>query len=161
MWDALSRFRSLTMLSSTCPRGALLDSSSSSSSSNVQVRNTSASEVARHRASSKQQATSDKQAGQQASASASGNCQCTRHLFPDASNTHSPWSRYGMLPTKVCMYLHVDTNINRGTCMLSPPTARLSIMMAVPALPRSRSIFHGTTCSNLHLVSLQQIPQSS
>lgn len=95
--------------------------------------------------SSIQQATSNKQAGQQASASASGNCQCTRHLFPDASNTHSPWSRYGMLPKVLCMYLHVDTNINRGTCMLSPPTARLSIMMAVPALPRSRSIFRGTT----------------
>lgn len=67
----------------------------------------------------------------------------------------------GMVCYLLCMYLHVDTNINRGTCMLSPPTARLSIMMAVPALPRSRSIFHGTTYSNLHLVSLQQIPQSS
>lgn len=160
MWDALSRFRSLTMLSSTCPRGALLDSSSSSS--NVQVRNTSASEVARHRASSKQQATSDKQAGQQASASASGNCQCTRHLFPDASNTHSPWSRYVWYVTYyvcTCTLIPISTEVR--ACMLSPPTARLSIMMAVPALPRSRSIFHGTTCSNLHLVSLQQIPQSS
>lgn len=156
MWDALSRFRSLTMLSSTCPRGALLDSSSSNSS-NVQVRNTSASEVARHRASSKQQATS-KQASKRVrvrveTVSARATCFLTRPI-PILHGV-------GMVCYLLCMYLHVDTNINRGTCMLSPPTARLSIMMAVPALPRSRSIFHGTTCSNLHLVSLQQIPQSS
>lgn len=145
MWDALSRFRSLTMLSSTCPRGALLDSSSSNSS-NVQVRNTSASEVARHRASSKQQVRVE-------TVSARATC----FLMRPIPILHG----VGMVCYLLCMYLHVDTNINRGTRMLSPPTARLSIMMAVPALPRSRRIFHGTTCSNLHLVSLQQIPQSS
>lgn len=152
MWDALSRFRSLTMPSSTCPRGALLDSSSS----NVQVRNTSASEVARHRASSKQQAT--KQASKRVRVRVETvSARATCFLMRPIPILHG----VGMVCYLLCMYLHVDTNINRGTCMLSPPTARLSIMMAVPALPRSRSIFHGTTCSNLHLVSLQQIPQSS